>query len=89
MQKALRNTSGKPTTVESLDKRDEARHKPSSNHIIEASPKVSDSKASALKAGDKLDRDYEVNRLAQAKAEQSRVSDNPQDAKEFNTRRDG
>ena len=34
MQKALRNTSRKPTTAESLDKRDAARNKPSANPVI-------------------------------------------------------
>ena len=58
MQKAIRNTSGKPTTVENLDKRDEARHKPSANPVRDEA---------------KLDRDREANRLAQAKAEQHRV----------------
>ena len=70
MQKAIRNVSGKPTTVEDLDRRDSARQKPSANPVIEASPKVSDSKASALKAAERLDREYEKNRIAQAKKEQ-------------------
>ena len=74
MQKAIRNTSGKSTTAEKLDKRDEARNKLSSNPLTKE---------------EAIDRDAERNRLAQAKAEQGRVSDNPQDTTEFNVRRDG
>jgi hypothetical protein len=66
-----------------LDKRDEARNKPSANPVIA----VQSVKNKNLV--DKVDRDYEANRLAQAKAEQCRVSENPQDATEFNVRRDG
>lgn len=58
MQKAIRNTSGKPTTVENLDKRDAARQKPSAN------PNARDEA--------KLDRDREAVRIAQARAEQSK-----------------
>ena len=89
MQKAIRNTSGKPTTLESLDKRDEARNRASSNPIIVASNSAKESAVKARTYADKLDRDREMNRLAQAKAEQSRVSDNPQDSTEFNVRREG
>jgi len=64
MQKALRNTSGKPTTVESLDKRDEARNKPSANPLIV----VHDPKNKNLV--DKVDRDHEANRVSQDKREQ-------------------
>ena len=74
MQKAIRNTSGKSTTVEKLDKRDEARNKLSANPLTKE---------------EAIDRDAERNRLAQARSEQCRVSENPQDSTEFNVRRDG
>ena len=74
MQKASTNKSGKPVSVENLDKRDEARNKRSSNLIAKE---------------EAIDRDAERSRLAQARAEQIRVSDNPQDTAEFNVRRDG
>jgi hypothetical protein len=74
MQEALRNKSGKPVSVENLDKRDEARNKRSSNPIAKE---------------EAIDRDAERNRLAQARAEQGRVSENPQDSTEFNVRKDG
>ena len=74
MQKALTNKSGKPVSVENLDKRDEPRNKLSANPLTKE---------------EAIDRDYQLNRLRQAKAEQGRVSDNPQDTTEFNVRRDG
>ena len=74
MQEALRNKSGKPVSVENLDKRDEPRNKLSANPLTKE---------------EAIDRDAERNRLAQAKAEQVRVSENPQDTTEFNVRRDG
>jgi hypothetical protein len=74
MQEPVRNKSGKPVSVENLDKRDAARVTRSANPIAKE---------------EAIDRDYERNRLAQAKAEQSRVSENPQDSTEFNVRRDG
>lgn len=40
MQKAIRNTSGKPVSVESLDKREEARHKPSANPVVKDEAKL-------------------------------------------------
>ena len=83
MQKAIRNTSGKPTTVESLDKRDEARNKPSANPVIV----VQDAKNRNLV--DKVDRDYEANRVSQAKAEQHQGSDNAANETEFNVRSQG
>jgi hypothetical protein len=74
VQKSIRNTSGKFTPAENLDKRDEARNKLSANPLTKE---------------EAIDRDAERNRLAQAKAEQGRVSENPQDSTEFNVRRDG
>lgn len=53
MQEPLRNASGKPTTVESLDKRDRARVTRSANPIT---------------GHEAIDRDYEKNRVKQAKA---------------------
>lgn len=85
MQKAIRNTSGKPTTVENLDKRDAARQKPSANPLIKAAPVATDSAAKARAAGDKLDRDREANRLAQAKAERHVGSDNADNQSEFDS----
>jgi hypothetical protein len=76
MQKSLRNTSGKPTTVESLDKRDVARNKPSANPMTVMSPSPRDRAAAARAVGEKLDRDREANRLAQAKREAHQGSDN-------------
>ena len=70
MQKAIRNASGKPTTVEHLDRRDSARQKPSANPIVVAGHSAQDSAAKAAKAGDGLDRDYEKNRVAQDRREQ-------------------
>ena len=64
MQKAIRNTSGKPVTVENLDNRDAARNKPSANPVIA----VHDPKNRNLV--DKVDRDHEANRVSQAKREQ-------------------
>lgn len=69
MQKAIRNKSGQPVSVESLDKPDEARHKPSANPIV--------------KDEAKLDRDREANRVAQARAERHQGSDNAQNQTEF------
>ena len=83
MQKAIRNTSGKPVSVESLDKRDAARQKPSANPVIV----VQDGKNKNLV--DKVDRDFERNRLAQAKAEQSQPPANPQKVTEFDILKGG
>lgn len=69
MQKAIRNASGKPVSVESLDKRDAARQKPSANPVV--------------KDEAKLDRDREAVRIAQARAEKSVGSDNAQPTAEF------
>ena len=77
MQKAIRNKSGKPVQVESLDKRDEARNKPSANPVVPIPGTSNAGKDSA--SVNRLDRDREANRLAQAKTEQAKVSDNPQD----------
>jgi hypothetical protein len=76
-QKAIRNQSGKPVTPESLDKKDEARHKPSANPVIV----VQDGKHKNLI--DKVDRDYAANRLAQARAEQPQPAADPQKVTEF------
>ena len=89
MQKAIRNQSGKPVSVESLDKRLDARERASSNPVIKVAPIAKDSMAKASKAGESLDRSREANRLAQARAEQHQVSDNAQDTKEFNVRSEG
>ncbi len=86
-QKALRNTSGKPTTVEDLDRRDAARQEPYATKPVKVSVVATDSLAASKKAGDKLER--ESNRLRQAKLEQHKVADNAQDVKEFHVRRDG
>ena len=74
MQKTIRNTSGKPTTVQSVDKREVARHKPSANPV---------------KDPDKLDAVRESNRLAQARAEKHLGSDDAAKTTEFHVRRDG
>jgi hypothetical protein len=68
MQKAIRNTSGKPVQVESLDKRLDAREKTNSKPTV-AVQSVHDKKAAASAAADKLDRDYQANKAAQAKSE--------------------
>jgi hypothetical protein len=54
MQKAIRNTSGKSTTLEELDKKDAARLTRSANPIA---------------GHEAIDSNYERNRLAQAKAD--------------------
>jgi alkanesulfonate monooxygenase SsuD/methylene tetrahydromethanopterin reductase-like flavin-dependent oxidoreductase (luciferase family) len=91
MQKALRNTSGKPTTLEDLDRREAARQKDSHRPVINAVPVATDSKAKADAAADKLDRDYEANRVAQAKAERHVGTEDTPAAKttEFNVRSEG
>jgi hypothetical protein len=76
MQKAIRNQSGKPVSVENLNKRDEARNKPSANPIVVATNSAKDSAAQARRVADKLDRDREANRIAQAKRETYQGSDN-------------
>jgi len=75
MQKAIRNVSGKPVPVESLDKRNEARNKPSANPVV--------------KDLDKLDATRESTRLQQARTEKHVGSDNAENVTEFNVRRDG
>jgi hypothetical protein len=75
MQKAIRNTSGKPVSVESLDKREEARHKPSANPVV--------------KDEAKLDRERDAVRIAQARAEQHQGSDDAAKTTEFNVRQNG
>ena len=57
MQKAIRNTGGKPVSVESLDKRLAAREKDSGKPVIKAAPVATDSAAKARAAADKLDRE--------------------------------
>ena len=82
MQKALRN-SGKPTTVENLDKRLAAREKDSHGPVTKVSVRSTDSMAQARAAGEKLDREHEANRLAQARAEKHEGSDNAAPETEF------
>jgi hypothetical protein len=60
MQEALRNKSGKSVSVENLNKRDEARNKPSANPVASEA---------------KQDRDREAMRIAQARAEQHQGTD--------------
>lgn len=72
MQKAIRNSGKGPVSVENLDKRDAARQKPSANPVIVAANSAKDRKAQADAAADKLDREREANRVAQARAESSK-----------------
>jgi hypothetical protein len=88
MQKAIRNTSGKPTTVENLDKRLAAREKDSRGPVTKVAPVATDSMAKARAAGDSLDRKREADRLAQARAEQHQGSSDDNE-KEFNVRSKG
>jgi hypothetical protein len=83
MQKAIRNTSGKPVSVESLDKRDAARQSDSHRPVTKVAPVATDSSAKARAAGDKLDREHEANRQAQARAERHQGSDNAANETEF------
>jgi hypothetical protein len=85
MQKAIRNTSGKPTTVENLDKRLDARERDSRKTGVDAVVKSTDSNAEARAKAEKLDRDQEANRVAQARAEQSQNSADDKET-EFNVR---
>ena len=75
MQKALRNTSGKPTTVENLDKRDQARQGKSANPVV--------------KDLARLDAEREKTRAAQARQEQHQGPDVGQNETEFNVRSQG
>ena len=87
MQKALRN-SGKPTTVENLDKRLAAREKDSHGPVTKVSVRSTDSMAQARAAGEKLDREHEANRLAQAR-EKHEGSDDAANETEFHVRSKG
>jgi hypothetical protein len=89
MQKAISNQSGKPVQVESLDRRDAERNKPYSTKPIKVAPVSTDSTATAARAGEKLDREREANRLAQAKREAHQGSDNATPATEFAVRSEG
>ena len=85
MQKAIRNTSGKNTTVENLDKLLDARERDSRKTGVDAVVKSTDSNAEARAKAEKLDRDHEANRVAQARAEQSQNSADDKET-EFNVR---
>jgi len=87
VQKALRN-SGKPTTVENLDKRLAAREKDSHGPVTKVSVRSTDSMAQARAAGEKLDREHEANRLAQAR-EKHEGSDDAANETEFHVRSKG
>jgi len=87
VQKALRN-SGKPTTVENLDKRLAAREKDSHGPVTKVSVRSTDSMAQARAAGEKLDREHEANRLAQAR-EKHEGSDDATNETEFYVRSKG
>jgi hypothetical protein len=70
MQKAIR--SEKPISAEATDKLLEAREKESRKQVNQGDlVKATDSAAKARATCEKLDRDYESDRLAQARREQS------------------
>lgn len=60
MQKAIRNTTGRLSTEESIDRKDAARVTRSANPIA---------------TEEAMDRDYEKNRVAQDRSEQGRDSE--------------
>ena len=68
--KAIRNTTGKPVTVENLDRRLAIRHAKSLESVT-ADTSISSKTAQAQRDPGmrKLDRDYEPNRVAQAETE--------------------
>jgi hypothetical protein len=88
MQRAIRNTSGKPVSIESLDKKLESREKDSHGPVTKVAPVATDSTAKARAAGEKLDREHEANRLAQAR-EKHEGSDDAANETEFHVRSKG
>jgi hypothetical protein len=88
--KALRHLEGKPPkSVEQLDREMDARTRAASTNPVKVSVVASDSLAKASKAGEQLDQKAIADRAKQARTEQHQGSDNAQDQKEFNVRKDG